>query len=238
MSTQSNNPPYYESKEVPFSAQRSEHRAEIGRRVSKKLESTLGVQRVEVDPERPAQVYTLENFLTAEECAAIIPMIDAGCVPSKLFEPEKYVGVRTSKSCDLDPFHPLIADIEQRLADLLEIDRSWGEPLQGQRYLAGEEYKPHSDFFYVDQPYWAEVEPHGGQRTWTAMVYLNQPTKGGATGFPFLNLMGQPWPGRMLIWNNMAEDGSPNNWTIHSGEPVEEGAKYIATKWYRERPYV
>ena len=50
-----------------------------------------------------------------------------------------------------------------------------GEPLQGQRYQQGQRFREHADFFYIDQPYWAEYEPHGGQRTWTAMIYLNEP---------------------------------------------------------------
>jgi prolyl 4-hydroxylase len=46
-----------------------------------------------------------------------------------------------------------------------------------------------------------------------------------------------PKIGRILIWNNMALDGSPNPWTIHEGLPVERGSKYIVTKWYRERQF-
>jgi prolyl 4-hydroxylase len=42
----------------------------------------------------------------------------------------------------------------------------------------------------------------------------------------------------MVIWNNMALDGSPNPWTTHEGQPVEAGMKYIVTKWYRERTFV
>jgi prolyl 4-hydroxylase len=70
------------------------------------------------------------------------------------------------------------------------------------------------------------------------MIYLNRPVRGGATAFKYLDLAVEPVLGRMLIWNNMALDGSPNPWTEHSGRPVDEGTKYIVTKWYRERPYV
>jgi hypothetical protein len=36
---------------------------------------------------------------------------------------------------------------------------------------------------------------------------------------------------------DMALDGSPNPWTLHEGMPVDAGAKYIVTKWYRERQF-
>ena len=90
----------------------------------------------------------------------------------------------------------------------------------------------------MDEPYWKEYEPHGGQRTWTAMIYLNQPEAGGATRFKLLDFQAEPKPGRILIWNNMSLDGSPNPWTLHEGMPVERGTKYIVTKWFRERPFV
>ena len=85
-----------------------------------------------------------------------------------------------------------------RIARLLGIETSWGEPLQGQRYEVGQRFKEHADFFYVDEPYWAQYEPHGGQRTWTAMIYLNHPERGGATGFKYLDLALEPLLGRML----------------------------------------
>ncbi len=176
--------------------------------------------------------------MNGEECRQLRDKIEAGCYPSPLYEKEKYEGVRTSQSCNLDVYNPLVARIETRIADLLGIDRSWGEPLQGQKYAVGQCFKEHADFFYVDQPYWAEYASHGGQRTWTAMIYLNAPEAGGATAFKFLDMAVEPRLGRILIWNNMALDGSPNPWTLHEGQPVEDGIKYIVTKWYRERPFV
>ena len=230
-------PPFYEPPTIPFAQQRSELRAEVGRRVSENLDCIPGAWRLGSSRERPVQLYIRENFLTAEECRQLCERIDSGLYPSPLYEKEKYEGVRTSHSCNLNVYDPVVADVETRIADMLGIDRSWGEPLQGQRYEAGQCFKEHADFFYVDQPYWAEYEPHGGQRTWTAMIYLNAPAKGGATGFKYLDLTVHPRPGRILIWNNMAADGSPNPWTTHEGQAVEEGTKYIVTKWYRERTF-
>ena len=183
-------------------------------------------------------MYSVDSFLTAQECDGLIAQIDAGCYPSTLYEQEKYAGVRTSQSCNLNIYDPLVADIERRIAGLLGINPAWGEPLQGQRYRVGECFQDHVDFFYVDQPYWEEYSSHGGQRTWTAMIYLSEVERGGGTGFSLLDLRIEPKPGRILIWNNMAEDGSPNGWVLHSGQPVDEGVKYIVTKWYRERPFV
>ena len=44
--------------------------------------------------------------------------------------------------------------ISRRIDDLLGLSPKMGETIQGQRYLPGQEFKPHCDWFYPDQPYW------------------------------------------------------------------------------------
>ena len=231
-------PSFYDPPTIPFAQQRSEERAKVGRAVGNTLDSTPKVWRLCSAPTVPVQLYIQDDFLSTDECRKLCDLIDSGVYPSPLYEKDKYEGVRTSQSCNLDIYDPFVAQIETRTASLLGIERGFGEPLQGQRYEVGQEFKEHADFFYIDQPYWAEYEPHGGQRTWTAMIYLNEPGAGGATGFRYLDMAIEPKLGRILIWNNMAADGSPNPFTAHEGQPVRKGVKYIVTKWYRERPFV
>jgi prolyl 4-hydroxylase len=230
-------PPYYEPS-IPFARQRSDLRAGVGRRIGDKLDETPGLWRLCTRTTQPIQLYIGDAFLDAETCRQMCSRIDEGSYPSPLYEKEKFEGVRTSYSCNLNSYDPLIVDIDARIADLLGLEAAHGEPLQGQRYEQGQQFREHADFFYIDQPYWAEYEPHGGQRTWTAMIYLNEPEAGGATRFRLLDFQVEPKLGRILIWNNMALDGSPNPWTLHEGMAVERGAKYIVTKWYRERQFV
>jgi prolyl 4-hydroxylase len=237
MGTTAGTNPYFEST-IPFAEQQSELRSEVGRRVGDALDKTPGFWRLTSSPARPIQLYVGSAFLSPEECLALCRKIDSNTYPSPLYEKEKHEGVRTSFTCNLDVYDPLIAEVDNRLSNLLGIERSYGEPLQGQRYEIGQQFKKHADFFYIDQPYWEQYEKRGGQRTWTAMIYLNVPQSGGATAFRFLDLAVAPQLGRLLVWNNMALDGSPNPWTEHSGQPVDAGTKYIVTKWYRERTFV
>ncbi len=74
----------------------------------------------------------------------------------------------------------------------------------------------------------------GGQRTWTAMIYLNGVEEGGATWFPEAGLRVAPRRVLLLAWNNMSADGSPTTLTLHAGMPVVKGVKYVITKWFRE----
>jgi prolyl 4-hydroxylase len=76
-----------------------------------------------------------------------------------------------------------------------------------------------------------------GNRTWTAMVYLNTPEAGGATRFKAIDKTIQPEAGKLVAWNNRRPDGTLNPATIHHGMKVRAGVKYVITKWFRERPW-
>ena len=75
-----------------------------------------------------------------------------------------------------------------------------------------------------------------GQRTWTAMIYLNEPEDGGATRFKTIGKTIQPETGKLLTWNNLNPDGRPNGATLHQGMKVRRVTKYVLTKWFRELP--
>ena len=71
----------------------------------------------------------------------------------------------------------------RKITALIGIDPAHGETIQGQRYAVGQQFKPHHDFFHKGEAYWPEMERTGGQRTWTAMIFLNDAEGGGQTFF-------------------------------------------------------
>lgn len=183
------------------------------------------------------ELYYRDAFLSAEECAALIALIDADRSPSLLFAEDAQSGFRTSESCNLDTWSPLVRAVDARFARLLGLPSRNAETLQGQRYGPAQKYGEHHDFFNERSAYWKKVSASGGQRTWTAMAYLNVPEAGGGTRFSKLGIEVQPRAGMVVIWNNLAADGSPNADTLHEGRPVEAGTKYVVTKWFRERAW-
>jgi prolyl 4-hydroxylase len=210
--------------------------ARIGRDVGARLDAHPRAQRIAFDDVQvPMQVYCYQDFMTAHECRDMVRMIDADAIPSELYTSGKDEGkdVRTSYSCNLDRWHPDVLRIDDRICGLTGLDPRCGETLQGQRYQVGQQFKPHHDFFQTDRPYWQKERRAGGQRSWTAMIYLNEPQGGGETEFPHLGFKMMPRTGMLLIWNNMGLDGRPNLNLLHSGNPVTAGTKYIVTKWFR-----
>ena len=188
-------------------------------------------------PAADFELYLIRDFLTLAECAALIAIIDAGRIPSPVVSDDPIPAYRTSETCYLYPAEPVVARIGARIDQLTGIEAVHGELLQGQRYGVGQEFKAHHDFFHTDQLYWREQAVIGGQRTWTAMAFLNEPEAGGRTNFPSAGIKVAPRAGNLLVWNNMDELGSPNQASLHQGMPVELGVKYVLTKWYRERPW-
>jgi prolyl 4-hydroxylase len=182
-----------------------------------------------------AELFVARDFLNPQECAALIRRIDAERAPSRIVGDNPDPGYRTSETCNLDPHAPLTREIEARIGGLLGLDPKFGETIQGQRYAAGQQFKPHHDYFEPDSPHWPEQERMGGQRTWTAMIFLGGPERGGQTVFPHARLRISPRDGNLLAWNNLTDAGEGNPYTLHQGAPVEAGTKYIITKWFRER---
>ena len=104
---------------------------------------------------------------------------------------------------------------------------------QVQRYDVGQQFKPHRDCFEPGTNTYQRLAGLRGNRTWTFMVYLNEDMQGGATHFTEIGQVISPKTGMALLWNNLLEDGSPNQATLHCGEPVTRGHKVIITKWFR-----
>ena len=207
----------------------------LGRKVRERLGSLPEAYRIPTDQ---AEMFAVGNFFSPEECGRLISIIDAVAQPSRAFDAGYETGYRTSYSGDVDPHDPFIRKLQRRLDDLLGIDPSYGETIQGQRYLPGQQFKAHCDWFPDNTAYWEVEKTRGGQRSITAMAYLNPVEEGGATAFPRLGLSVDPKPGALLIWNNADPEGVPNPFTIHAGTPVVRGVKYIITKWYRSRRWL
>jgi prolyl 4-hydroxylase len=179
------------------------------------------------------ELYTVESFLDSRTCAALVELIKANLRPSTISsEGAPDSSFRTSRTCDLDERYPVVKELNRRICAALGANPAYAEATQGQYYEVSQEFKAHTDYFEV-----YEIERFStatwGQRSWTFMVYLNEPEAGGETRFVDAGLAFKPKLGQAVIWNNMQPDGRPNPHTMHQGMPVTAGAKAIITKWFR-----
>ncbi len=205
--------------------------ARQGDSVRARLEGELGARN---RGGRRASLYVFRDFVSQRECSRLIRLIDSEIGPSTLFNDGGGAGIRTSSTHYFADDQRDASALARRIDALLGLERAQAETLQGQRYLPGEQYRHHCDFFYTPREHWQRERRRGGQRTWTAMVYLNAVEAGGATDFPRLDLSLRPESGMLVVWNNMTPRGRPNRSTLHAGMPVEAGFKHVVTQWYRQ----
>jgi prolyl 4-hydroxylase len=208
--------------------------ARIGAAVRERLAGEPGVRRL---PEDRAEIYAIDDFLPALACTRLIAQIDAVACPSSLVGGLDWPDYRTSYSGDLDAGDACVRDLEARIATVTGLAAACGETAQGQRYQCGQFFHEHCDWFDTGSSYWSHEKRCGGQRSWTAMVYLNAVDEGGLTDFTRVALTVPPRAGALLLWNNALPDGTPNPWTMHAARPVLRGVKYVITKWFRTRTW-
>jgi prolyl 4-hydroxylase len=179
-------------------------------------------------------IYMIDNFMTDDECDSIIQGAQGKLVPSPLTRQDPNdENFRTSQTCYFDG-SGIQNKIEKRIADLIEKPMWSSESSQIQHYKLKNQFKAHWDYFdpRYDKDFWTK-----GQRTWTCMVYLNDVERGGSTKFVKLNESSYPKKGRIVIWSNLKPDGTMDPMTMHQGSPVDQGEKYIITKWFIDKKY-
>jgi prolyl 4-hydroxylase len=98
-------------------------------------------------PTRELELFIVRGFLDAQTCAALVERIDQRRRPSEIADDLGIANFRTSETCDLDGNDPVVAEVDRKIMELLGLPPGAGEPLQGQRYAPGQEFKPHTDTF-------------------------------------------------------------------------------------------
>jgi len=188
--------------------------------------------------ERP-RIQVLPSVLSQSECSDLIQLalhqgMTAASVVSDIDASTKTHEGRTNSTAFFRPRElPFIRIIEERLSELTHWPSNFAEGLQVQRYLKGQRYTPHYDWFDPNAAGSAKHLEFGGQRLATTIVYLQNASAGGSTYFPRLGLTLSPTAGDAIFFQNVDPTGFPDSDTLHAGEPVEDGVKIIATYWQR-----
>lgn len=149
---------------------------------------------------------------------------------------------RTSKSSRMyRASYPLADTLYRRLAVVLNMSQRLihndynAEPINIVHYTHRQEYTPHFD---------AGSDGESQQsRFISALLYFNTPDAGGHTSFPkaeplegsdvdYLRLPAKK--GNLMFFYDLLEDGNMDEYSLHAGEPVEAGEKWIGAAWIWE----
>lgn len=181
--------------------------------------------------------FVRDHALSASDCQAVIRLARDRLTQSGLLG-EQRDAYRTSSGTWLHSADEpdVLGRIQQLVVEITGLPMAYQESLQVLRYQVGEEYREHQDFWHPDTSYYDEQMARGGQRAWSVLIYLNDVPRGGGTRFPKLDIDITAEQGRMLAWKNTIA-GELNYDSLHAGLPVEEGEKWVAVTWVRERPF-
>ena len=192
--------------------------------------------------DRPlVEVY--DNFLSPSECRWLIDTMTPKVVPSTVVQNQTGNSVSSTDRTSSGSYfqkgvYPEVTAIETRVSFLTGIPVENFEGMQVLRYEVGELYIPHWDYFYEDQPSFERLAGKSGNRIATALLYLNDVTAGGSTTFPNVGLSVFPRQGQLLYFRYDHADKEVNKLTLHGGDPVKAGTKWVATLWARPRSWV
>ena len=131
----------------------------------------------------------------------------------------------------------VVAFLRARIAALAKVPLAWlnAESCQIMHYRPGEEFVPHHDFLDVSYPAHARDVADKGQRALTLLIYLNEDYENGQTAFPALGRSFRGRKGDALLFWNVADDGTPDQRTLHAGTPPTSGEKWLLSQWIRRR---
>lgn len=175
-------------------------------------------------------IVVLGNVLSDEECDQLIQQSKDRMQRSKIANSLEVDELRTSSSTFFEEGeNALVARIEKRVSQIMNIPVEHGEGLQILNYKIGQEYKAHFDFFS------STSRAASNPRLSTLVMYLNDVEQGGETYFPKLNFSVSPQKGMAVYFEYFYNDQKLNDLTLHGGAPVVIGDKWAATQWMRRK---
>jgi hypothetical protein len=200
-------------------------------------------------PAKPEQVsaapriFTVDEFISAGECAHLMIQADRNFVPAHrltadILSQENLAFTGNMAALQTVLCDALVRNVERRVGKVFDLPSSHVEPLSVLRYRHENSYAAHVDYF--DAKRMEENRRKGdlaGQRIASFLVYLRAPEAGGETRYlkPGIRIRGRE---RMALCHfNCLSSGEPDPATLHTGEPVQRGEKWLARTTVRERPF-
>lgn len=202
---------------------------------------------IDLDKRLPPWLITFENFLTDDECDAMIQLgYEKGYKRSEDVGAEKFDGTvdskqskgRTSENawcssrngCRDEPVPKRILD---RMSNVMGIPSMNSEDFQILKYEVGQFYNTHHDYI----PH--QKERQCGPRILTFFLYLSDVNEGGGTDFPNLEITVKPKKGRAVLWPSVynSEPMRVDSRFRHGALPVEAGLKFGANAWIHMYDY-
>ena len=184
----------------------------------------------------------LSNVMSPEECKELIELARPRLKPSTIVDLESGQDVVAAYRNSFGMFFRLretafIARLDRRISELMNMPVENGEGMQVLYYPTGAASAPHVDFLHITNEANRASIARSGQRVSTLVTYLNDVPAGGETSFPELGWAATPCLGHAVYFEYCDSRGWVDWRSLHAGNPVLEGEKWVASKWMRQRRF-
>ena len=132
--------------------------------------------------------------------------------------------IRTSETAFLNVEDPIINNIMKKCISRIDEPIGHCEKLQVVPYKTGGFYLPHHDCTHTHEE---SKNIYDSSTSWL----LNDEYEEGETSFPKLDIKFKFKKGDCLFFHNFDNYGLDTSMSLHSGEPVKSGEKWICTIW-------
>lgn len=189
-------------------------------------------------------VKEIDDFLTPQECDYLIKLAEPKLETSMVY----YIGGdilnekhrKSDQAWIKDEDDRLAASIAARVASLSGLPTKNQEDLQIVSYPTGGFFNPHYDACDGNREFCGRMDGRSGPRIYTYLIYLNDDFEGGETVFPNTKMSIKPKRGKCVVFQNTlhAPDGRIIAQSLHGGNPVTKGRKWICNKWVHTNEYM
>jgi len=168
------------------------------------------------------EVHEIYDVMTVEQCVDLIEAAEDRLNPAQVGDPRSRRVDTSIRKAHNTKFHVDTDEtgyIKRHLEHLSQIPIEHAEPVEVVRYMPGGLYQLHY---------------YGDWRAFTLLIYLNDNFEGGTTHFPHVDddgLRVLPEVGKGVFWAN------ERNLSLHAGDPVLHGEKWIAICHMHFKPY-
>ncbi|RAV19978.1 prolyl hydroxylase family protein [Paenibacillus contaminans] len=186
------------------------------------------------------QISVQRKFISGADCRKFIGMAQGQLEPAKIVgtDAETISDFRKSENAWFDHrANDTVGTLCDRVAAIVGMPINHAEKLQIVRYPVGGKFDAHYDTFDDHTPASKKILDEGGQRLYTALMYLNSMRSGGETFFPELKINIAPEEGTLLVFANCRKGSIiPHPHALHGSRMIKKGEKWIMTLWFRDRP--
>lgn len=188
------------------------------------------------------RVFTVDEFVSKGEAAHLMAAAAVHLRSAREDVRDPLSREQTAFTGHAAIFHTSICDavirnVERRIAAAFALSPAHVEPLSVLRYRPSDRYLPHVDYFDANRlQYNDRIGDHSGQRVASFLVYLLPPEAGGATHYLKRDLKVHGRSRMALCHYNCLPTGEADPLTLHTGEAVTSGEKWLARTTLREKP--